>query len=1169
MPTGASRQQPTPAERLVDQVEACLLVKADEWIPPTAKRLAQLLEIKRIKDDFLGWLQRAPSSHGEQPSQVTKAVKGWLDTRQAFIRSKAEAVKWLISQLSNGHALRDEDLQTFVVLGLQTVLWTYLPATHEFRACLVRSNLLPRPVLETLRQSFRVPYKRGALNWMTDFFIQSAKSSGQEPSPVVLHDAALDLRGRVAAEDLILGDRSVIGFPIFSSGPEEIPDLEMIDAYLVGYLFFGYPVPGLFDSFSPDEPSLVKAVADVRRELVKDLAHALDVQLVEDFAISIREGPAHGPQGPRRRPLIALASHDPAGSLAYVLLEGEGSNTKCSSCDINETAFMERIWDLYHLAEVFPSGWADPVVRHMQSYADLLEGDALKPASAPLAWLPRQQSEDVKALEEVEKYYPDGILSALNSLIPPSSRTGQSWFDWHLKSYLKGASEVADNVIHRDLEAALSLYRSRGGSHDSPHADLVVPITCMANHRVRVVGFLRFSCDSKFTPFGETIWKLDDRIHRFRTLFQVVQQKKSELDGSLGKLFGLLSEQLKQSACGTPASADVPAVQKEAFEALRLLCERITLHCTSALSDGSVPKLDLGIVREAFAHLPFSSTEYNELLENTEQKARALGDALAQQRAQFPLVTAVSLWPRVWQPVINVVSPESASKPLAELFTRDPGLPQLLTHLVSTPAWREAATFERDDWWSLSQRRHLVFDPESDRPWYPLERVGERPASESTVGSKEPKPTGIVFDFGLPARTSNLDSLNVQGTGYKMALSWKYGCHQTEHEAQLEWDLGSEPFLLGGASFVPGAVSLRVEAGLGLPAPMSVREDAVKACRPEPLENLLEGPQALRDRMKVLEKTLGEPSRMHWHPADLQAGEARLLVLFDCSIQRTVVNSFRNLALASAAGEYRGRVLERKIADLAAYQRQRASIDHGYGTAVKKVKDSLPTIVHLVRTQKITYQQLEQFLVDLQEQLDAIEELAQAAIYYARNLFNPSAAKQCTGTQVQQNVERVLRAFRSSSDKLVKPVEILNTTQLGSVQVSLVKELFIHGFARLVENALTAASGVTRRETAVAVTLEVKDKHLEVAIANSAEKVNLEDLSARLGSPGPASAADLREGARRGLGLLEARDCFEKQRITRVVKGGDAPYDVRIRLLIPLRQPSGATNGGSDEGFDC
>lgn len=1139
-------------ESVVDRFEACLLAKADEWIPLTAQRLAWLLKIKRIKDDFLGWLRRARSSHGDQPSQLTEAVERWLNARQRSIRSRAKAVTWLEERLSNGQALQDGDLQSFVVLGLQTVLWTYLPATHEFRACLVRSNLLPRPVLETLRQSFRVPHKRGALNWMTDFFIQSAKASGQEPSPVVLHDAALDLRGRVAAEDLILGDRSVIGFPIFSRDPEGIRSPEDIDACLVGYLFFGYPAPGLFDGFSPDERSLLKAVADVRRELVKDLAHALDIQLVEDFAISIREGPPHGSQGPRRRPLIALASHDPAGSLAYMLLEREGSNTEPRSCEINETAFMERVWDLYRLAEIFPSGWADPVVRHMQSYAGLVEQITPPASPAPLAWLPRHQSHDHNALQEVQSYYPETILGGLNLLIPGSSHTGQSWFDWHLNNYLKGAPVAANNVIQRGLEQALSLYHSSSGSHNHPHADLVVPITYIKDNSARVVGFLRFSCHSKFTPFGETIWEPNDRIPRFCKLFQVVAQKKSELDGSLGQLIWLLSEHLQQSVCGTRASVEVPAVQKEAFEALRLLCERITSYCTSALSDDSPTRLDLGIVRQAFAHLPFSWTGHNELLQATEQSVRALGDALAKERPHLPLVTVVSLWPRVWHPVIKTVSPQSGSELLAELFTRDPGLPQLLTHLVSTPAWRKEGVFEAFDG-SLSQRWRLVCDLETDPPSYSPEKVQEGPTSGPTVGSTGCKHNRIVLDLGLPARTSNLGYLNVKGKGNRMALSWNHGQDQCKRQVELEWDLDSESILLGGASYVPGAVSLRVEAGLELHASVTVQTNALETCEPGSLRSLLGDADRLLERIDVLEQILGDPSSLEWRPAELDFGKAWLLALFDGSIERPVVNSFRNLALASATGQYRGRVLDETLANLEAYKRQQGSIGHGYGTAVKMAKDSLSRIIHQVKTNNLTQESFCVILTHLQERLDAIELLANAAIAYARNVSTPLEKRLCTAEKVKENVEKVLRAFRSFDDRLLGAVAVEVAQQLDSIQVSLVEDLFIHGFARLVENAVRAATGVKNRQRAVGVTLRLADNYLEVAIANSADVVDLDYLSASLEATGTACPPARGQLTWRGLGLLEACDCFKQQGITRVVERGVCPYDVLIRLLIPLR----------------
>src|ERR1041384_3495865 len=146
--------------------------------------------------------------------------------------------------------------------ALQVVVLAYLPGSRYFQGAFIYSHIHNSGDLKSIKSAFRVPHLSGTVGWMTAHLLAS-----KDPY-VVLTDAQLDLRGRVAVPDLRLGNRAVLGFPVsLKVGNTDL-------ASISGFVFFSHPVPGVFPD-NPDE-GLGKLFADIRNQYEIALASAIE-----------------------------------------------------------------------------------------------------------------------------------------------------------------------------------------------------------------------------------------------------------------------------------------------------------------------------------------------------------------------------------------------------------------------------------------------------------------------------------------------------------------------------------------------------------------------------------------------------------------------------------------------------------------------------------------------------------------------------------------------------------------------------------------------------------------------------------------------------------------------------------------------------------------------------
>jgi hypothetical protein len=1147
-------------EVIIDSIERYLLGPGDDetgWIRFVSNRLWFVLEEQAAQDDLLRWLNRTgalyASSAGESAPEVpypalslSKAVHQWLQRRNVPISSRQDAVKWLISHLGKANPI---DLDVFVVLGLQVVVWSYLPGTREFQGLRVRSSLLPDSILKTLAESFRVPHKLGAVSWMTAEFIRRMQGSPPEtpPAPVAIYDAALDLRGRVAGEDLILGDRSVIGFPVLSGEPPW--EMEKIERHLSGFVFYSLPVPGLFDPLGgQDGQSVFGQVADKFRA---GLAHAIESHLLDEFGQFNLTGHIEGEAGITQRPLLSLTNReDPTGFLAWILMEPRLHTEWTANLRISEAPFIENIWRLYDLISIFPSRWADSIMLHMQDYAELVEGASL--AGGHMAYVPRHRNSSRSAVHRVGDYYPPELMSTLNAFVDGD------WHDFHLLKLLTHIdSPCEQNVIRRQLDAAVNLYLSQDQPEGYPHADLVVPVVYSDGlNGPCAILFMRFSCDASLSPDGKPLLDSDLRLGRFRTLFRILANNKPILNESIGRLLHQLDTDLRQVAVDDSLFGRRVGIIKQMLDAQRLLLAWITASLTAALSAVLREAPDFSVVTHAYSYICQSSTDYVDGLKDIATAICDLAAELAVNRAQLPLITVVSCWPRTWRPVVEELV-EGSAQDLAELFSKDPGLAQLLTHLLgvrhSPQTIAENAT-PRD----FSHRMRLVC-PRKLGLRREAHYAGER--DQISADSDD-----YVLDFGLPASDAKIDFLEIEGMSESTTIRWQSPSPSespTPKVVKLRWDYDPRKqrhVSFGAASFVPGTITQRIQNSMLTSAGLTPNPTLIPGETGGLDGFVIANSATFAARMEDLQRSLfgvspDEPVPGKWRPLDLPPSEGSrrpcFLVLHEPS-DRPLVNAFRNVSLGYLRGDYLALVREQNAARQRGLTDQRASIRHAYLTPVEQLADT----IRLVRDSRLLDSApSSKILTDLIEQCLSMVALAEAAVEFA--LYDPSRTPPVTvrGDELVVWIAKILAGFYSPLNPTVERIVILNQDGVCGKQITLIKPLLLHGVAKLAENAVRAARDAAGR---VQVTILLEGTHLIIRIANSARNPDWgrirDGLEAELlGVDAIERSLSRTAGITSGrphLGLAEARFCFDKQGIRRVVRRAEQPLSVAIDLVI-------------------
>jgi len=1111
---------------VVRRIERELLFsqRTPRWLDDAAKRLEDFLADDARREDFRSWLVATrtapPAAEPQGPSAnlLSSAMLDWLRLRGLTFPSRAAALARLTEIVESQARISSESCALLVALGLQYVVFRYLPGPREFRGAVVHSNLLAAHTASGVRHSFRIPHNRGAANWMSAYLLDPRYK--QDRKVVALADAAIDLRGRVASEDLVCGNRSVVGFVITQQPIAETPE-QHSGAAIVGYFFVSHPVPGLFSPVSPDKGhvNIEAEIATIRERHEAVLASVIQSDLLVEFGqYAATERSLEWTAERGAPPMTSLSSTSPTGFLAAIRSRPSATTHETPGAptavdiQINEWPYLTALWGALHVMSLLFDDWAEGAARHMDAFARLAT-TRVGGHGPCAAWVPqyRMFGEAAPTFPDVGDYYPPEVSRALDTCTQP-----MTWCEWHRNAAIASGVPIETPFLRR-VESALKIYSGPQRSY----TDLVIPVRAGDGDTAAVAGFIRINC----TPL-EARPRISE-APMFQALYQVIHRFTGSLDASLGIVWKQSDEELR----AVPRRAPLPIRRyKEMSDALGLLADWVARALATAFAGTSdIPPFH--IVRDAYAHIgPFGEPVVDaQLLRKTQVAVSALAEAVSLERQNLPEVPVVTCWLMRTTPEMHLL-PDAASgtpphRALADLFARDPGLPEVLTYLSCYHAWPQ-------------------------RPWdlLPIDLLSSRLPIDVN---------GDVIEVGVPPLDTGLTSLTVcavpaEGDRQGLRLDWSLP-DGTLETATLLWTWGTNPGAIGhpfpGAlQPVPWKVSRRVGALVASQTLVSVSPPCVTEggpVGPQPLRRVASLNEEGARKIGLLEEAMGtdvgwlrllvDNSRNQW-----------ILVLVSRHPTGPVVDAVRSTALSYERAAQLAWMLGEDHYQARTMARERAAVSHAFTGPLAAF---LRTIGHanLVWGGQavLKRQDVLQTMQDLIQQGAAIVALGRDAIQYAVKT-GPSPAR-VTGEDLNTAVQQVLQAFRSGWTPWIS-YEAGAGRSLRSFSGSLVMALFRHGVAKLLANAVSAAWEVP--DKLVSVTLTCERSLARLRIANTGVAIDGTRLSAMIAALRQGVLTQEGDDERLRLGLLEAGQCFQRLEVEVEMAVGRPPYALEVELRI-------------------
>lgn len=979
--------------------------------------------------------------------------------------------------------------------GLQFVVLALHPGSQEFFGACVRSpaGIVTDRTARRIRHALHVPPRRGAVNWMTALSEERTSSHSEIPpewrdlpqqlllndwkgnrrprSPVVtIFDAWRDLRGRAASEDLILGNRSVSGFP-----------LKLSSEAVVGFFFISHPLPGLFlqQDGQPEEgkrserSNFELLVDQIRRRFGSDLSNAIEMDMLAWFAHRNAPGQAWrklATLGGRfeRFPLIDLGDDDPAGFMASMLFEPGQHSRFRPHCNVNEGSFIRQIWTHFSLASFFLTDWQPAVARAMETFSAKIEKAGIE-----------------------KKELVDSI-------------------DWEAQGP-RPHDPQKGSILQEHIAACLELYSGYSTSRIPP-ADLRVAIVDrQSGPRPQVVAILRFNCDSP--P--------EDHPEERDNLESVLRKHKDPLDDSLGYLLGLADGHVCDLV-RTRSVKEIADLYKQLADAVRLLSDWCANRLIADLLQYSdIPALqirpsDAGLasewdivchafnfIRQRLAELagnrktPFTDNAGDSLKALLEQVHNAVQKVAGELVICSPThLTLVTIWLRVWNPVIDDISltnrnnlPEDR-KQFGELVDRDPGLLDVLRHLVCTSTW---ANFKRP---------------------FPTFDLCQR--------ARQHKPKTLPLEVGFPAREAHLESLMITPKDCDtMEITWRYR-GETEGNVQLHWTVEPDEklrsLLPAALAFVPGRVSKRVGSVIAGNVEVSLAPfSAIGISEHRHINDLvLNENTAILRRLKLLEMALsevagGDPCKC-WTILPLTRSEqdspapAYLCVLAPHDRKRNLVPVSRRLVLSNASARFRTRWLEKEREKFRATR-----TSHGFYGPAEQLRSGLNMVCNALEAGAPigSGESLKEELSFLRRQTEAMCQLAKDAVAFVKVYDTQLERQNISRAALYEILQTVVNASQSPKNEIISSDVNISV----DIEFQYSDVLLRHGLAKLVDNAVDRAKALGG-----SVTLRVFLSGMNIVIAVSNPVRNPEVARERI--------QQAVSGSLDRQGLREAYTCF-------------------------------------------
>jgi len=372
--------------------------------PRFRNRVKQELEKQESRELLRRWLelQRENLADDERWSPRFVAQLNAIDYPAKAKAPKREFIDNLIRQLKANGTDCDALVNQLVTAGLGVAFMRYSDAMRLSYYHTLESDLLPDETRKTIQDTAIVPDWSGTIGWISrETFQNRPKKKDPRSDWTALWSCFNDPKGRVATEDLILGNRSFAATPVL----ELDPDTDQFR--LLGIAFCFFPLEGVF--MDEKDRSLLQCVRerlrvewDLRRE---ELLYALRLEAVEtlyrvsrrsalaDVGRSYARGDDAGEDDQSRRlrwlttTLMSKGEKDPSDPLGFQLVvdaeqnRSIGRDSLSADCKVlfREETFVRELFDRLQMSCRCPTRWAPGYVWDMQAIHDAMSVGAARP----------------------------------------------------------------------------------------------------------------------------------------------------------------------------------------------------------------------------------------------------------------------------------------------------------------------------------------------------------------------------------------------------------------------------------------------------------------------------------------------------------------------------------------------------------------------------------------------------------------------------------------------------------------------------------------------------------------------------------------------------------------------------------------------------------------------
>ena len=484
------------------------------------------LEKVHIRRQLCGWLQ-LHHDRLDEDEPLERSLKDQLHGLEYVhesLRSKRLFTQSLLQQLQSGDRDKGSHVaKQFIAAGLGVAFMRYSEASRFSYYHTLEMGLLPEKTRHEIISTALVPDWGGTIGWISrEAWLLLRQGETTNPEWQFLWSCFCDPKGRVAMEDLVLGNRSFAAIPV--SEQDSDAGLHRI----VGILFCFFPVDGVFVI---DHGTDIEVIETVRGILEKawqrrqeGLLHALEVEAVTDLYENSRRSSltdldrqhfltndaADDDQTRRirwlKQTLLPEGANDPSDPLGLQLvvdIEQDLSvspETQTAKCQFifREATFVREVFRRLQMSCRCPTRWAPRFVWDMQAIHDFLHESA-RDSCFPIWRVDPGAARDADSDRTRERaLYPrirgqafQQFLSDVSAISAESARAHNQEMVQELYDQMAGLDNEWGVGLESDEDDPFRL--SRVLRHQSaPDHMLVLIVPLMFNRRC--TGFMRVKC---------------------------------------------------------------------------------------------------------------------------------------------------------------------------------------------------------------------------------------------------------------------------------------------------------------------------------------------------------------------------------------------------------------------------------------------------------------------------------------------------------------------------------------------------------------------------------------------------------------------------------------------------------------------------------------------------